>query len=42
MFSSYQFILQLCHVRFISWFSKVMSKNIDEDVKEDNTGKYKI
>lgn len=40
--SSYQFVLQLCHVSFISWLSKVVGKNIDEDVKEDNTGKDKV
>jgi hypothetical protein len=41
MFSSYQFILQLCHISFIGGFGKVVRKNIHEDVKEDNTGKYR-
>jgi hypothetical protein len=41
MLSSYKFILKLCHISFISWFRKVMGKDIDKDIKEDHTEKYK-
>ena len=42
MFSSDQLILQLCDICFISWFRKVMGKDIDKDIKEDHTKSIKM
>lgn len=38
MLTSYQFILQLGHFSLIGWLCQVVAQNVDQKVKQDNTG----
>lgn len=42
VFTGHQFILQLGHFSFVGRLCQVVAKDVDQQVKQDHTGRYRI